>query len=76
MRYMTFVSNGVSVIIFKKLKIAVFKNSPRFSYFNLFYTNAYIYFSSLWYAVANALDYFKVLKTISKEYLKLLVKST
>ena len=76
MRYMAFVSNGTSVYISKKLKSAVFRNSPRFSYSNLFCTNAHIYFSSLWYAAANALDYLKVPKTISKKYLKLLVKST
>ena len=70
MRYMAFVSNGTSVYISKKLKSAVFRNSPRFSYSNLFCTNAHIYFSSLWYAAANALDYLKVPKTISKKYLK------
>ena len=65
-RYIVFVSNGASVFIFKKLKTAVVKISSRFSYFSLFCTNAYIYFSSLWYAATNALDYLKVLKTIVK----------
>ena len=77
MRYMALVSNGTSVYISKKLKSAVFKSSPLFLYFTfLFCTNAHIYFSSLLYAAANALNYLKVLKTISKKYLKLLVKST
>ena len=75
MRYMAFVSNGTSVYIYKKLKSAVFKNSPCFSYFNLYCTNAYIHFSSLWYAAANALDYLRERKTISKKYLKLLAKN-
>ena len=42
MSYMAFVTNGTSVLISKKLKSAVFKNSPCFSYFNLFCTNTHI----------------------------------